>query len=88
MRSQEIFELLLFLVCAGGFVLSLAHMARFRKPRYSVRQLLLFGPMLFITPENFFVDGKRSAPWRALLLWLLSVGVAVAVFSAVTERSA
>ena len=86
MTSRETLALLWFLAAAAAFVLSVAYMARFRNRKYSVAQLLLSGPMLFVAPERYFVEGKHSAPWRALALWLVSIGLLV-MLAAITDLS-
>jgi len=64
----------LFLVLS--FLACLAYMLRARDSRLSVMQLLLAGPMLFISPDKYFAKGRQSAPWRALAAWTLALIIA------------
>ena len=61
-----------FLGSLMALVASLAYLIGARDPKYSVSQILLFGPRLFVSPEKYFLPGRHSTPWRALLLWLVS----------------
>ena len=54
-----------------AFVASLIYLVRARDPKYSVIEVPGFGPCLFVSPERHFRPGRHSAPWRALLLWLV-----------------
>ena len=85
MGLGETRELLVFGGSAVAFIASLAYVVRSRDPKYSVGHILLAGPLLFVSPDRYFLPGKRSAPWRALLSCVL-ISIALWALAEVTAQ--
>lgn len=71
MAQREVLALIFFLGSAIALAISLVYLVAARQPRYTVTEILLAGPFLFLSPEEYFRAGQNSRPWRALLIWLV-----------------
>ena len=83
MTQRETGTLIFSLGSFLALVVSLAYVVRARDPKRSVSEIILSGPLLFVSPERYFRPGRRSAPWRGLLIWLVPT---IMLFWAVVQR--
>jgi hypothetical protein len=67
-------ETVAFVCFAGSLVAliaALVYVVRARDPKHTALEVLAGGPLLFVSPEKYFPSARRSAPWYAVLIWLL-----------------
>ena len=79
MTRHAIANLAFVVLAVSTWLASLTYIVRARDSRWSITRLLLAGPMLFVVPEKYFVEGRRSAPWRALLGWTVALVLTTAL---------
>lgn len=71
MSTKDYFGVFASALCVAYLFLLLWRMSRLVRPVVSFWQMLIAGPLLFLSPERYFREGQYGAPWRYMLWWVL-----------------